>query len=94
MTVRDPKRRAILAEIGASIGPISFVVYPAIQIHGNNEQLRAQAYNDKLDKLDRPLAPGAATPAERFVRGSLWTDLRRHCTIGLGASVVWSFGEF
>ena len=51
----DLARLATLAEIGASIGVMISVVYLAIQIQGSNEQLRAQFYNDTLDKLHKPL---------------------------------------
>ena len=51
----DLARLAAVAEIGASIGVMISVVYLAIQIQGSNEQLRAQFYNDTLDKLHKPL---------------------------------------
>lgn len=51
----DLARVATLAEIGASIGVMISVVYLAVQIQGSNEQLRAQFYNDTLDKLHKPL---------------------------------------
>jgi hypothetical protein len=92
MKIWDLKGLATLAEIGASIGAMISVVYLAIHI-GSSEQLRAQAFNDTLDKLDRPLALCATTPAHRFVRGSPWRDLRRHCTMGPGTNVVWSYEE-
>ena len=51
----DLDRFATVAEIGASVGVMISVVYLAIQIQGSNEQLRAQSYNDTLDKLHKPL---------------------------------------
>lgn len=51
----DLARLATLAEVGAAIGVVISVVYLAIQIQGSNEQLRAQFYNDTLDKLHKPL---------------------------------------
>jgi hypothetical protein len=51
----DLARFSTIAEIGASIGVMISVVYLAIQIQGSNEQLRAQSYNDTLDKLHKPL---------------------------------------
>ena len=63
-------RLATLAEIGASVGVMISVVYLAIQIQGSNEQLRAQFYNDTLDKLHKPLelVAGDQSLAEIVVR--------------------------
>jgi hypothetical protein len=84
-------RLAKVAEVGASIGVMISVVYLAIQIHGSNEQLRAQAYNDTLDKLDRPLEllTQNQSLAELMVRaekdpGSLSEgDWERYCDLQL-----------
>ena len=51
----DLARFVAVTEIGASIGVMVSVIYLAIQIHGGNQQLRAQSYQSTLEMLHKPL---------------------------------------